>query len=104
MSGRAAAIVPAAGRGSRIGFVTPKTFIDLGGVPLLARTLAALSGCRGLALIQPVLPRTHVAAFASRILARHRWGPAARRSPAAASARTRSPPGCARSPTTSSTS
>ena len=74
MSGRAAAIVPAAGRGSRIGFATPKTFIDLGGVPLLARTLAALAGCRGLALIQPVLPRTHVAAFASRILARNRWG------------------------------
>jgi 2-C-methyl-D-erythritol 4-phosphate cytidylyltransferase len=74
VSGRAAAIVPAAGRGSRIGFATPKTFIDLGGAPLLARTLAALSGCRGLALIQPVLPRTHVAAFASRILARHRWG------------------------------
>ena len=86
MSGRAAAIVPAAGRGSRIGFATPKTFIDLGGVPLLARTLAALAGCRGLALIQPVLPRTHLARFRSGILARHRW-PACR--PAVAGGRER---------------
>jgi 2-C-methyl-D-erythritol 4-phosphate cytidylyltransferase len=70
---RAAAIVPAAGKGSRIGFATPKSFLDLGGVPLLARTIDALAACRGIALIQPVLPRTHVSLFASRILARHRW-------------------------------
>ena len=70
---RAAAIVPAAGRGARIGFKTPKTFIDLGGVPLLARTIAALAASRRLAVIQPVLPRTHLALFASRVLARHRW-------------------------------
>lgn len=72
MSG-AAAIVPAAGRGSRIGYRTPKTFIDLGGEPLLARTLAALAGSRRIALIQPVLPRMHLARFATAILARRRW-------------------------------
>lgn len=70
---RAAAIVPAAGRGSRIGLKTPKTFIDLGGMPLLARTIATLAGSRSIALIQPVLPRTHLARFSSGILARHRW-------------------------------
>lgn len=72
MSG-AAAIVPAAGRGSRIGLKTPKTFILLGGEPLLARTLAVLASSRRIALIQPVLPRTHLARFRSGILARHRW-------------------------------
>jgi 2-C-methyl-D-erythritol 4-phosphate cytidylyltransferase len=82
----AAAIIPAAGRGSRIGFRTPKTFIDLGGTPLLARTIAAVAACRRIALIQPVLPRTHLARFAGGILARHRW-PACR--PAVAGGRER---------------
>lgn len=70
---RAAAIVPAAGRGSRTGFKTPKTFIDLGGEPLLARTIAVLAACRRISLIQPVLPRTHLARFRAGMLARHRW-------------------------------
>jgi 2-C-methyl-D-erythritol 4-phosphate cytidylyltransferase len=70
---RAAAIVPAAGRGTRIGAKTPKTFLDLGGVPLLARTIALLAASRRIDLIQPVLPRTHLARFRSGILARHRW-------------------------------
>jgi len=70
---RAAAIIPAAGRGARIGFKTPKTFIDLGGEPLLARTIATFAACRCISLIQPVLSRTHVAHFRSGILAHHRW-------------------------------
>lgn len=70
---RAAAIVPAAGRGSRIGLKTPKTLLDLGGEPLLARTIAVLAGCRSISLIQPVLPRTHLARFRTVVFARHRW-------------------------------
>jgi 2-C-methyl-D-erythritol 4-phosphate cytidylyltransferase len=70
---RAAAIVPAAGRGARVGFKTPKTFIDLGGAPLIARTIGALAACRGIGLIQPVLPRTHVALFNRRLLPRGGW-------------------------------
>lgn len=70
---RAAAIVPAAGKGSRIGSKTPKTFLDLGGVPLLARAIDLLAACRRVDLIQPVLPRTHLARFRSGILARRRW-------------------------------
>jgi 2-C-methyl-D-erythritol 4-phosphate cytidylyltransferase len=69
----AAAIIPAAGRGSRIGLRTPKTFIDLGGAPLLARTIAVFAASRRIALIQPVLPRTYLARFRSAVLSRHRW-------------------------------
>lgn len=83
---RAAAIVPAAGRGSRIGFKIPKTFLDLGGVPLLARAIGLLAASRRIDLIQPVLPRTHLERFRSGILARHRW-PACR--PAVAGGRER---------------
>jgi 2-C-methyl-D-erythritol 4-phosphate cytidylyltransferase len=70
---RAAAIVPAAGRGSRIGLKIPKTFVDLGGSPLLARTIALLAASRRISLILPVLPRTHLSRFRTGILARHRW-------------------------------
>ncbi len=69
---RAAAVIPAAGRGTRIGLKTPKTFVDLGGEPLLARTLAAVAASRRIALVQPVLPRAQLSRFA-RLLARHRW-------------------------------
>jgi 2-C-methyl-D-erythritol 4-phosphate cytidylyltransferase len=71
---RAAAIIPAAGRGSRVGFKTPKTFIDLGGRPLLAHTIAIFAASRRISLIQPVLPRTHIRRFRSGILDRYGWG------------------------------
>lgn len=71
---RAAAIIPAAGRGARIGLKTPKTFIDLGGQPLLARTIAIFAASRRIALIQPVLPRTHLAYFRTGVLGRFGWG------------------------------
>jgi len=72
MSG-AAAIIAAAGRGSRLGFKTPKTFLDLGGQPLLARTIAVLAASRRIALIQPVLPRTHLGIFRTAILEHFDW-------------------------------
>lgn len=70
---RVAAIIPAAGRGARIGFKTPKIFLDLGGQPLLARTIAIFAASRRISLIQPVLPRTHLRAFRSAILDRGGW-------------------------------
>lgn len=70
---RAAAIIPAAGRGSRIGLKTPKTFIDLGGQPLLALTIAIFAASRRISLIQPVLPRTHLARFRCGILEQSSW-------------------------------
>jgi 2-C-methyl-D-erythritol 4-phosphate cytidylyltransferase len=70
---RVAAVIPAAGKGSRIGFKTPKTFIDLEGEPILARTIAVFAASRRIALVQPVLPRTHLASFRTRLLSRYRW-------------------------------
>lgn len=69
---RAAAIIPAAGQGSRLGFKTPKTFLDLEGEPILARTISVFAQSRRIGLIQPVLPRTYLGPF-RRILAREGW-------------------------------
>lgn len=43
--GKVAAIVPAAGLGTRMGADTPKQFLELGGVPLLIYTLRRLAAC-----------------------------------------------------------
>ena len=40
---RRIALVPAAGHGSRFGAATPKQYLDIGGQPLLAHTLAVLA-------------------------------------------------------------
>ncbi len=42
---RIAAIVPAAGLGTRMGVETPKQFLELGGVPLIVFTLGRLAAC-----------------------------------------------------------
>ncbi len=42
---RIAAILPAAGMGTRMGADTPKQFLDLGGVPLVIFTLRRLAAC-----------------------------------------------------------
>lgn len=42
---RIAAIVPAAGLGTRMGADTPKQFLELGGVPLIVFTLRGLAAC-----------------------------------------------------------
>lgn len=39
------ALIPAGGSGSRFGGTTPKQYLSLAGRPLLAHTVAALSGC-----------------------------------------------------------
>ena len=97
---RAAAIIPAAGRGSRIGFKTPKTFIDLGG--------RAAAGAHDRRLRRQPAHRPDPArpapdapgALSLRDPRPLRAGaPAGRRSPAGASGRTRWPPACAPCPT-----
>ena len=45
---RIAAIVPAAGLGTRMGAETPKQFLELGGVPLIVFTLRRLALCRAI--------------------------------------------------------
>lgn len=68
-----AAVIPAAGRGSRTGYKTPKPFLDLGGAPLLARTIEVFARSPRVACVQPVLPRRWIPAFASRVAAGRRW-------------------------------
>ena len=47
--GGAWAIVPAAGRGARFGGEVPKQYVEIAGAPVIAHTLAALLGHRGVA-------------------------------------------------------
>ena len=42
---RAAALIVAAGRGTRMGGDLPKQYRDLGGTPVIARTIAAFDRC-----------------------------------------------------------
>ncbi len=68
-----AAVIPAAGRGTRIGFKTPKTFLELGGAPVLARTIEVFARSPRVACVQPVLPRSWIPAFGARVAAGRRW-------------------------------
>ena len=65
------AIVPAAGSGSRLGGHRPKQFFLVGGVPLLIRTLRALSGVREVGGIVIAAPPEAVE-VTRRLIERHR--------------------------------
>ena len=54
--GTTVAVVPAAGSGSRMGGSSPKQFLLIGGIPLLARTLATLGKSRVIGGIVVVAP------------------------------------------------
>ncbi len=56
------AIVPAAGSGTRMGSVKPKQFLHLGGKPILAHTLTALSSLPLLSNIFLVVPEGYIPA------------------------------------------
>jgi 2-C-methyl-D-erythritol 4-phosphate cytidylyltransferase len=71
--GRVAVIIPAAGRSERVGLKTPKPFLLLAGVPVLARTIDRFQRNRRVSLIQPVLPDTQIPLF-MRLLKKYRWG------------------------------
>src|SRR5439155_13679968 len=50
-----AALIVAAGRGTRMGSPTPKAFLPLGGVPILARAVAAFSAHPRIGLVVAVV-------------------------------------------------
>ena len=56
MSNRVVAVVPAAGRGARMGGVTPKQYLTLGGLPLLVHSLRVLDSVESIADIIVVVP------------------------------------------------
>jgi 2-C-methyl-D-erythritol 4-phosphate cytidylyltransferase len=63
---RAWAVVPAGGRGARMGLDTPKQYLEVRGVPLLVHTLRALLACpriEGLVLVVPADDREGAAAL-----------------------------------------
>jgi 2-C-methyl-D-erythritol 4-phosphate cytidylyltransferase len=57
----AAAVVPAAGRGERLGPGAPKALRELGGVPLLVHAVRALARSRAVTLVVVVAPADGVA-------------------------------------------
>ena len=71
MSGHVAAIVPAAGRGQRLGTRTSKPFLALNGRPLLVHTLSALQESPAIRWIVLVV-RAAELAQAKTLLRRHR--------------------------------
>ena len=56
MSNHVVAVVPAAGRGARMGGTTPKQFLALGGIPLLVHSLRALDSVQAITEIIIVIP------------------------------------------------
>ena len=68
-----AAVVPAAGRGERLGPGTPKALRLLGGVPLLVHSVRALATAGGVALVVVAAPAADVAAVRT-LLAAHDAG------------------------------
>lgn len=53
---RVIALIPAAGRGRRIGMEVPKTSLLLGGTPLLKHTLQKFELCAEIAEVVPIVP------------------------------------------------
>ncbi|WP_020578976.1 2-C-methyl-D-erythritol 4-phosphate cytidylyltransferase [Actinopolymorpha alba] len=70
---RTAAIVPAAGRGERLGPGTPKALRTIGGAPLLVHAVRALARARAVDLIVVAAPSDDVLAV-ERLLADFEWG------------------------------
>ncbi len=56
MSNHVVAVVPAAGRGARMGGSTPKQFLSLGGIPLLVHSLRTLALVDAISEIVVVIP------------------------------------------------
>jgi 2-C-methyl-D-erythritol 4-phosphate cytidylyltransferase len=70
---RTAAIVPAAGRGERLGPGRPKALRLLGGAPLLVHAVRALARARSVSLVVVAAPDPEVPAV-ERLLADYEWG------------------------------
>ncbi len=59
-TGRTAAVVPAAGRGERLGPGAPKALRELGGLPMLVHAVRALAAARSVALVVVAAPAEEV--------------------------------------------
>lgn len=65
---RVVALVPAAGRGRRMGSEVPKTSLLLGGIPLLKHTLFKFETCREIQEVIPLVPPEEVPFWEEEIL------------------------------------
>lgn len=66
---KVAAVVPAGGTGTRLGHRTPKQFLKLGGVPILAATVRLLARHPAIAVVVVAAPAAHVARAARALAA-----------------------------------
>jgi len=66
------ALIPAAGRGRRMGSEKNKAFLPLGGIPLLTRTLQKFEACSRVDEILPLVPEADVPLWSEEIF--HRSG------------------------------
>jgi 2-C-methyl-D-erythritol 4-phosphate cytidylyltransferase len=66
------ALVPAAGRGLRMGGAIPKQFLSLGGEPLILQSLRTLQAAPGIDQIVLAVPLADVAYCEKEIVSRHR--------------------------------
>ena len=71
MASTVAAIVVAAGRGERLGVGRRKQYADLGGIPILARTLLAFEECVSVSALVLVIPAGDDALVREQILSPH---------------------------------
>ena len=65
---RVVAIIPAAGRGRRIGGEIPKTSLSLGGIPLLRHTLQKFEACTQVDEILPLVPPEELSFWTNEIV------------------------------------
>ena len=71
MSDQVVAVVPAAGRGVRMGGSTPKQFLSLGGIPLLVHSLRTLSSIQAITEIIVVIPEADLAYCQDEVIYRY---------------------------------
>ena len=64
---RVVALIPAAGRGRRMGKETPKASLSLGGIPLLWHTLQKFEACNQVDEILPLVPAKEVSFWTDEI-------------------------------------
>ncbi|MDQ6735578.1 MAG: 2-C-methyl-D-erythritol 4-phosphate cytidylyltransferase [Nitrospirota bacterium] len=70
---RTAAVIPAAGRGLRIGGPTPKQFLTLGGLPILVHVLRVLEGSAAVTEIILAVPAADREYCLNEIVARYKF-------------------------------
>ncbi|HEX9154066.1 MAG TPA: 2-C-methyl-D-erythritol 4-phosphate cytidylyltransferase, partial [Nitrospira sp.] len=73
MSNRTVALVPAAGRGLRMGGPVPKQFLSIGGLPLIVHSLRTLQASSVIDAIVLAVPQGDLAYSQSDIVDAHRF-------------------------------